>query len=345
MFSLTYFSLMEVDNRCSAGMNGFGRFGLHLLRYWLDRSDQASFRIDFINDDFLTPESILDIILSDKYVHFKDYDIRLHKNRLLIENRNTQQKQEIEITNAKSDQIPWLGSPDIFLECSGKHTDATTCNPFLTGKTKRVIISATSENADQTLVFGFNHETYLSSAKTISYGSCTVNAYVALAHFIDSMWGIMDSDVTVIHNLPEYKLVSENQKTLIRKSCTLEKSATRLLKNISEENFIVNYSLVPFSGASSIDMRFRLATPITRELVVEQLSNASQHGSLKDLYQFIDADRGPEEHICSPFNASFVLPLISVRGQNLYLYGYFDNENSVNRYFDLVNHLTTVSSL
>ena len=35
------------------GINGFGRFGLHLLKYWLDRSSKSSFKIDYINDDYL----------------------------------------------------------------------------------------------------------------------------------------------------------------------------------------------------------------------------------------------------------------------------------------------------
>ncbi len=31
-----------------AGINGFGRFGLHLLKYWLDKADSSNFEIAYI---------------------------------------------------------------------------------------------------------------------------------------------------------------------------------------------------------------------------------------------------------------------------------------------------------
>ena len=36
----------------NTGINGFGRVGLHLLKYWLDRNDESNFDIKYINDDF-----------------------------------------------------------------------------------------------------------------------------------------------------------------------------------------------------------------------------------------------------------------------------------------------------
>ena len=38
----------------NTGINGFGRVGLHLLKYWLDRNNDTNFDINFINDDFIT---------------------------------------------------------------------------------------------------------------------------------------------------------------------------------------------------------------------------------------------------------------------------------------------------
>ena len=47
----------------SAGINGFGRFGLHLLKYWLDRNNEANFTIYYINDDTLTIFQSYEIII------------------------------------------------------------------------------------------------------------------------------------------------------------------------------------------------------------------------------------------------------------------------------------------
>ena len=48
--------------KINTGINGFGRFGLHLLKYWLDRANESDFEINYINDDFLTIDQAIDII-------------------------------------------------------------------------------------------------------------------------------------------------------------------------------------------------------------------------------------------------------------------------------------------
>ena len=181
----------------SAGINGFGRFGLHLLKYWIERINKCKFSIDYINDKNFNILKILNIINTDKYCKI---------NRV--------------ITNQESDKISWIGKVDFFLECSGKNTKRANCKKFLNGKTKKVIISATSWDCDKTIVYGFNEREISTTDKIISYGSCTVNAYVPLANFINNRYRIYMSDVNVIHNIQSYKL--KNFNTLVRKFCTLE---------------------------------------------------------------------------------------------------------------------------
>ena len=60
-----------------AGINGFGRFGLHLLKYWLDRNNQSDFNILYINDDHLDINKVYDLIINDKYVKFNKYKITI----------------------------------------------------------------------------------------------------------------------------------------------------------------------------------------------------------------------------------------------------------------------------
>lgn len=66
-----------------AGINGFGRFGLHLLKYWLDRSSTASFAIGWINDDELGLKDALHIIHSDRSVEIpKLYKISVNGDEI-----------------------------------------------------------------------------------------------------------------------------------------------------------------------------------------------------------------------------------------------------------------------
>ena len=43
--------------KISAGINGFGRFGIHLLKYWLERESECNFSINYINDDHFVRKS------------------------------------------------------------------------------------------------------------------------------------------------------------------------------------------------------------------------------------------------------------------------------------------------
>ena len=70
----------------SAGINGFGRFGLHLLKYWIDNYDKTKFDIEYINDDFLDQNKILEIIKNDTKIKFKEEKFNLEDDYLLIEN-------------------------------------------------------------------------------------------------------------------------------------------------------------------------------------------------------------------------------------------------------------------
>lgn len=319
----------------TAGINGFGRFGLHLLKYWLDRQGTSNFKISYINDDFLSVQDAFNIINKDNYVIFDKYKVSLSGNNLIFIALDGT-KNVIEYTNAEKSQIPWLGKPDLFLECSGKNSVAKDCELYVTGNTKLVVISATSYDA-KTLIYGFNHQDYGKDDKVISYGSCTVNAYVPIANYINKKYGITESDANFVHNIPNYKL--KNFNTLNRKFCTLEKSGPNLLGFINENNFTVNYTVVPYDGVSMLDFRFKLQKSISKEDLVRDLQHAFSKGELKGLYAFEEKDSGPEVHKFTTNSAVFIKDNTRLLNNNLYLHGYFDNENSVNRYFDLVNYI------
>ena len=319
------------------GINGFGRFGLHLLKYWLDRSNQSCFKIRYINDDYLDIKKSYDLIVNDKYVKFNKYKIQVSGDFLTILEPNGVEH-EILFTNCKQKSIPWIGKPEIFFECSGKFTVAKNCSAYLKKKTKTVLISATSWDAERTLVYGYNHKEYNPELQLISYGSCTVNAFLPFADWIDQNYGIVDSDVNVIHNIQGYRLSANN--TLNRKFCTLEQSAKLLMDSINDDNFLVNYTVIPYTGSSMIDLRFRTKELVGLDTFVKDIDKAINHGELKNLYGLIEKDTGPEIHNCTTFSTVFIKEAIKSLNGNLYLQGYFDNENSVNRFYDLANFIS-----
>lgn len=321
-------------------INGFGRFGLHLLKYWLDRNSVSNFKILYINDDFLDIKKSYELIINDNYVKFNKYKVQISGDFLTILEPNGN-KHEIYYTNCTQKSIPWIGDPDIIFECSGKYTEAKNCSVYLKDNTKTVMISATSWDAEKTLVFGYNHEEYNLKSNIISYGSCTVNAYVPFAAWVHKKYGIVDSDVNVIHNIQEYR-INENF-TLNRKFCTLEKSAKLLMDPISDDNFIVNYTVVPYTGVSMIDFRFKIKRLLDRGTLINDLEEAINDGDLKNLYGIDEIDIGPEIHNCTIYSTVFIKEGIKALNGNLFFQGYFDNENSVNRFYDLADYISQVS--
>jgi len=324
-----------------AGINGFGRFSLHLLKFWLVRRERAKFEIAYINDDTLTLEQSVRIINDDPYVDYtSDFKVSGEAGALIVDSPGGE-RLSIPYSKTDKDQIPWLGEPEIVLECSGKHANAPACQIYLQGKTKLVAISATSWDADATLVYGFNHESFdPQKHRVISYGSCTVNGYVPLAHYIHEQFGIIDSDVHVVHNVVRHRL--DEHRTLLRKNCTLEQSAPLLLPEIVDDkkNFAVIYTVVPWDGVSMIDYRFRVKRPPKdKAALLQNLKQAMTEGPLIGLYGLASTDEGPKAHQGTTYSAVFIESGIRLLNDTLHLQSYFDTENSVNRYFDLINHI------
>ncbi|MBF0447323.1 MAG: hypothetical protein HQL67_03895 [Magnetococcales bacterium] len=324
----------------STGINGFGRFGLHLLKYWLDNRKQASFSIDYINDETLTPENALSIILGDRFVTIsKTHRVTLEGDCITF-SAPSGQNETIQFTQTEKQRIPWRGQPDLLLECSGRYCQAQSNREYLQGATKRILISATVADADQTLVVGFNHHTFDKNARIISYGSCIINAFVPLTNWIHQQFHIQECDTTVIHNMPEHQLLKPENRSLQRRPCSLEWMGPRLLSYLSPNNFTVLKTYIPYPGISMIDMRYRLTTPPDQDRFVQLFTEACQGGPLKGLYSTDRPGDEPESHLNTPFSATLRHDGYRFIGKNLYLSCYFDNENSVNRFFDLIQFLT-----
>ena len=118
----------------NCGVNGFGRFGLHLLNYYLESIKKSNFDLKYINDDLLTIEKAYEIIMSDSFVKiYEKFDVKI-KDGYFVFNDTC----KILYTNNHANEIPWLGLPDLFLECSGQFTDANLARNFKVGKTTKV---------------------------------------------------------------------------------------------------------------------------------------------------------------------------------------------------------------
>ena len=113
------------------------------------------------------------------------------------------------------------------------------------------------------------------------------------------------------------------------------------MDSINENNFIVNYTVIPYTGVSMIDFRFKTNISVNGDDLSIELGKAITDGNLRGLYGLDEIDIGPEVHNCTTFSTVFIREGIKSLNGNLYFQGYFDNENSVNRFYDLVNYIAS----
>ena len=322
------------DSRIEAGMNGFGRFGKYLLKYWLERDQEAEFTIGYINDIGLSCEQAREVLVNDPYLgeFFSERIISADGGNLVCRSESGNEY-AVHFTSQDDKNIDWVGQPSMFFECSGANTRGQDNRKFLRGETRLVLISATSLDSDAILIYGHNHTELSEQHKIVSYGSCTVNAYVPLAKFIDRSFGVEDSSCHVIHSVPDQRIDAFQEPR--RQDCTLQEVAPALLSFASENNFMVTYTLAPFSGVSMIDFRFRLREAAEEEKVVCILSEAINGGALQGLYGLAEFDQGPDRYKFTPYSAVLTKSGIKMRSDTLYIQAYLDNENSANRFYDL----------
>lgn len=97
-------------------------------------------------------------------------------------------------------KLPWkeLGI-DIAFECTGIFTSKEKAGMHLTAGAKRVLISAPSNDADLTVVYGVNHQQLKKSHKIVSNASCTTNCLAPVAAVLNKAVGIEQGYMTTIH--------------------------------------------------------------------------------------------------------------------------------------------------
>ena len=97
-------------------------------------------------------------------------------------------------------RLPWkdLGI-DIALECTGIFSAKAKASAHLTAGARRVLVSAPSDGADATIVFGVNHDKLTKDHLVVSNGSCTTNCLAPVAKVLNDTVGIETGFMTTIH--------------------------------------------------------------------------------------------------------------------------------------------------
>jgi len=175
-------------------INGFGRIGRNVLRA-IYESKRTDIEVVAIND--LGPVETNAHLLRFDSVHGRfPGDVTVDGDSIQLGNGN-----KIKVTAVRDpNTLPWkdLGV-DIALECTGIFSAKAKASAHLTAGAKRVLVSAPSDGADATIVYGVNHKTLTKEHLVVSNGSCTTNCLAPVAKVLNEAVGIETGFMTTIH--------------------------------------------------------------------------------------------------------------------------------------------------
>ncbi|HEX7791587.1 MAG TPA: type I glyceraldehyde-3-phosphate dehydrogenase [Afipia sp.] len=174
-------------------INGFGRIGRNILRA-IYESKRTDIEVVAIND--LGPVETNAHLLRYDSVHGRfPGTVTVDGDSIDLGNG------KIKVTAVRDPSaLPWkdLGI-DIAMECTGIFSAKAKASAHLTAGAKRVLVSAPSDGADATIVYGVNHDKLTKDHLVVSNGSCTTNCLAPVAKVLNDTVGIETGFMTTIH--------------------------------------------------------------------------------------------------------------------------------------------------
>ena len=277
----------------SVGINGFGRIGRLVLRAALE-SNNKNIKVVAIND----------IGAINQNAHLFKYDtvhgkinekVEVKDNIMIIDGDKVSF-----FANKSPEQIPWDEcGVDVVLECTGLFTDAEKSKGHLKKNVKKVLISAPSNNADITVVYGVNDKILDNSHQIISNASCTTNCLAPIAQIINQSFGIDAGFMTTVHSFTSDQKILDSIHSDLRRARTASSSMIPTSTGAAKAVGLVLPELkgkldgtairIPTPNVSMIDFTFQSKS----NLSVENINEVILKNSLESFKGIIDYNTEP----------------------------------------------------
>ena len=328
----------------NVGINGFGRIGRLILRASLERTED-DIRIVAIND----------IGNIDQNLHLLKFDSvhgKLGSNAKVKNNKMFINDNPISFYSKKHpEDIPWSeNNVDIVLECTGLFTDKEKASGHLKNNVKKVLISAPSNNADLTVVYGVNDNALKENHNIISNASCTTNCLAPIAKVLNEKFGISAGFMTTVHSFTSDQKILDSIHSDLRRARTASSSmiptSTGAAKAVGLVLPELNGKLdgtairIPTPNVSMIDFTFQSQN----KLSVNDLNQAIHEASLNSFNNIISYNVEPLVSIDfnhNPASSIFDATQTQVVGDSFgRVLSWYDNEwGFSNRMIDVCNRL------
>ena len=179
----------------NVAINGFGRIGRNVLRALYERPDVASrMRIVAIND-LGTPEINAHLLQFDTTHGRFGAAVTVEDGALVVDGDRI-----AVFAERNPEDLPWGDlNIDVVFECTGIFTSRDKAAAHVRAGARKVLISAPSGDADETVVFGVNHDVLADDAVVVSNASCTTNCLAPMVAPLHAALGVEQGLMTTIH--------------------------------------------------------------------------------------------------------------------------------------------------
>ena len=327
------------------GINGFGRIGRMIVRAYFESKKFNDIQIVCIND-ICDKKTNIHLLKHDSVHGTFLSDIKESEKGVIIDGQEIQM-----ISEPNPEKIDWASkNVDIVFECSGRFTKKSDAEKHIKAGAKRVIVSAPSDGADITVVFGINHQNINDSHKVISNGSCTTNCIAPVAYVLDKEFQIECGYMTTIHSYTgDQRLldVSHTDPRRARAACmSMIPSSTGAAKAVGLILPHLNGKLdgtsirVPTPNVSLVDFKCTLKKTASADNINEIMKQYSKE-SLNGILSYTDEPLVSIDFNHSTFSSVFDQSGTKVlEGKFCRVMSWYDNEFGFsNRMLDLANYL------
>jgi len=325
------------------GINGFGRIGRNFFR----AAKQAGADIDFVAvNDLGSIETMAHLLKYDSVLGTLPYDIKPTKTGISVDG------DELKVLSERDPKaLPWgdLGV-DVVIESTGFFTDRDQAAAHVEAGAPLVIVSAPSNGADVSIVYGVNHKEFdPKKHQVISNASCTTNCLVPMVKVLDDAFGIEQGLMTTVHAYTgDQQLVDGPHKDLrrarsaainITPTSTGAARATSLVLASMKGKLDGTALRVPVPTGSITDLNVLLKTPATKDEINAAFKKASR-GPLKGIIRYSEDPIVSSDIVGDPASCIFDAPLTMSMGSLVKVLGWYDNEwGYSNRLLDLAKYV------
>lgn len=309
-------------------INGFGRIGRISYRALLKKQNIEVVAINDLTDTKTLAHLFKFDSLHGQFAGEVSYDAE----NLIIDGK------KIRVLSVKNPaELPWkeLGV-DVVLESTGFFTEKDKAEAHIKAGARKVIISAPATGELKTIVLGVNDDTLDGSETVISNASCTTNCLAPMVKVLEDNFGIESGFMTTVHAYTaDQRLQDAPHKDLRRaRSAALSviPTSTGAAKALglvipSVQGKLNGSSLrVPVPVGSITDFTATLKKTVTKEEINAVFKKAADEGSLKGYLTYSEDPLVSVDIVGNPASCIFDSELTMVQGNNVKVFGWYDNE-------------------